>query len=137
MVEKSPLLKVSGRIPALVLHVYSMLLVVAGWGIFYFEDFGQMLMFFRALTGNTATLWDFAAESAVLSHFWLFVAGVVMCMPVYDTVRSAFLRLFPCSTALRKNISLATRLVVSVGLFILCVSLLVGATNNPFIYTRF
>ena len=137
MVEKYTLLKVSGRIPALVLHVYSMLLVVAGWGIFYFEDFGQMLMFFRALTGNTATLWDFAAESAVLSHFWLFVAGIVMCMPVYDTVRSAFLRLFPCSTALRKNISLATRLVVSVGLFILCVSLLVGATNNPFIYTRF
>ena len=42
MLEKYTLLKVIKRISKVLLHVYSLLLVIIGWGIFYFEDFGQM-----------------------------------------------------------------------------------------------
>ena len=38
---------------------------------------------------------------------------------------------------MKKNITLATRTVVSIILLTLSVALLVGATNNAFIYTRF
>lgn len=137
MVEKYTLLKVARYIPSPFLHVYSLFLVVVGWGIFYFDDFGKMQLFFNAFAGNVATFYDFTAESALLNNFWLWIVGVVMCMPVYDTVSAMFSRLFPRQGALRRNLVLATRLVVSVSLFLLSVSLLVGATNNAFIYTRF
>jgi len=41
------------------------------------------------------------------------------------------------SETLRTNIALVTRVVISLCLLFLSVALLVGATNNAFIYTRF
>lgn len=137
MVEKYTILKIARYIPSLFLRVYSLLLVVVGWGIFYFDDFGCMLKFFGAFSGNVPVLYDFTAESALMGNFWLWAAAVVMCMPVYDAVSDWFSRLMPYPTPLRKNIVLATRLVVSMALLLLCTALLVGATNNAFIYTRF
>ena len=72
-----------------------------------------------------------------MDNFWLWIVGVVMCLPVYDTVVSMYQSVFRKETALARNISLATRIVVSVALLMLSISLLVGATNNAFIYTRF
>lgn len=140
--EKYTLLKIKRYIPALLLHVYSMILVVIGWGIFYFDDFKRMTRFFDVLfagifSGKPVAIYDFTAESAVMDNFWLWIVGVVMCLPVYDTVVSMYQSVFRKETALARNISLATRIVVSVALLMLSISLLVGATNNAFIYTRF
>lgn len=135
--EKYTLLRVRDRIPSVLLHVYSLLLVVVGWGIFYFDDFGRMTAFFTAFAGNASELHDFTVESALFGNFWLWVLGVLFSLPVYDFVSRRFARLFPANTLLRRNLVLATRLVVSCVLLFLSVSLLVGATNNAFIYTRF
>ena len=135
--EKYTLLRVRDRIPSVLLHVYSLLLVVVGWGIFYFDDFGRMTAFFTAFAGNASELHDFTVESALFGNFWLWVSGVLFSLPVYDFVSRRFARLFPANTLLRRNLVLATRLVVSCVLLFLSVSLLVGATNNAFIYTRF
>lgn len=140
--EKYTLLKVKRYIPAVLLHIYSLLLVVIGWGIFYFDDFKRMTRFFDVLTagafsGTPTALYDFTAESAVMDHFWLWVVGVVMCMPVYDTMARLFHRCFSPDTRISQHLSLASRFLVSVALLVLSVALLVGATNNAFIYTRF
>ena len=140
--EKYTLLKVKRHIPSLLLHVYSMLLVVIGWGIFYFDDFKRMTQFFDVLfagafSGKSTVLFDFTAESAVMDNFWLWIAGVALCLPVYDAVSGSFHRLFKKDTTVKHTVVLATRFVVSVALLLLSVSLLVGATNNAFIYTRF
>lgn len=140
--EKYTLLKVKRYIPAVLLHIYSMLLVVIGWGIFYFDDFKRMTRFFDVLTagtfsGTTTALYDFTAESAVMDHFWLWVVGVVMCMPVYDTMARLFHRCLSPDARVSRHLSLASRFLVSVALLVLSVALLVGATNNAFIYTRF
>jgi alginate O-acetyltransferase complex protein AlgI len=121
-------------------HLYSMLLVVVGWGIFYFDDFSAMQTFFTALFGQSATASSFIDQCALLDNFWLWIASVLFCMPV----RSALGRLFTvhCSQfivhhsiyGLTRN---TLRVVVSVVLLVLSVALLVGATNNAFIYTRF
>ena len=89
--EKYTLLKIKRFIPSVLLHCYSMLLVIIGWGIFYFDDFGKMTRF----------------------------------------------RVFRRQTTLKKNLVLLTRLSVSAVLLLVSVALLVGATNNAFIYTRF
>ena len=135
--EKYTLLKIKRFIPSVLLHCYSMLLVIIGWGIFYFDDFGKMTRFFEIGFGQAATLHDFTVESALLDNFWLWVVGIVFCLPVYDTVARLFHRLFRRQTTLKKNLVLLTRLSVSAVLLLVSVALLMGATNNAFIYTRF
>lgn len=135
--EKYTLLKIMRFIPSVLLHGYSMLLVTIGWGIFYFDDFGKMTRFFEIGFGQAATLHDFTVESALLDNFWLWVVGIIFCLPVYDTVARLFHRVFKRQTTLKKNLVLLTRLSVSAVLLLVSVALLVGATNNAFIYTRF
>ncbi len=136
-IEKYTLLRVKDRIPAVFLHTYSLLAVVVGWGIFYFEDFGSMLVFFNAFVGNAATLTDFVSQSALADNCWLWVAAVVFSMPVRQWVTDATGRMLSSCDGVRKGIFLMSRLAVSVALLVLSVALLVGATNNAFIYTRF
>ena len=131
--EKYTLLKIKRFIPSVLLHCYSMLLVIIGWGIFYFDDFGKMTRFFEIGFGQAATLHDFTVESALLDNFWLWVVGIVFCLPVYDTVARLFHRVFRRQTTLKKNLVLLTRLSVSAVLLLVSVALLVGATNNAFI----
>ena len=136
MIEKYTLLRVIDRIPRVLLHVYSMLLVVAGWGIFYFDDFNQMVTFFQVFFGQTAVLVDFVDQSALLDNFWLWVVAVLFCMPVRQTTGDLVERLVGSST-LRDTLFLTSRIVLSVAILVLSAALLVGATNNAFIYTRF
>lgn len=135
MTEKYTLLRVIDRIPRICLHIYSLLLIIVGWGIFYFDDFSHMAVFFRSFFG-AGTLHDFTVESALLSNFWLWVVGIVFSMPVYDTITRLSHR-FIASDGRRAAVVASVRIVLSILLLILSVALLVGATNNAFIYTRF
>lgn len=133
--EKYTLLRVADRVPRVLLHLYSLLLVVVGWGIFYFEDFSRMGEFFSVFTGHGAPFHDFTVESAFFSNFWLWVTAVIFSMPVYDTITRLAGKW--CPTSCIGFLALTVRLLLSIALLALSVSLLVGATNNAFIYTRF
>lgn len=133
--EKYTLLRVADRVPRVLLHLYSLLLVVVGWGIFYFEDFSRMGEFFSVFTGHGTPFHDFTVESAFFSNFWLWVTAVVFSMPVYDTITRLSGKWCPASCI--GFLALTVRLLLSIALLALSVSLLVGATNNAFIYTRF
>ena len=133
--EKYTLLRVADRVPRVLLHLYSLLLVVVGWGIFYFEDFSRMGEFFSVFTGHGAPFHDFTVESAFFSNFWLWVTAAIFSMPVYDTITRLAGKWCPSSCI--GFLALTVRLLLSIALLALSVSLLVGATNNAFIYTRF
>lgn len=137
MLEKYTLLRVHDRVPRLFLHIYSLLLVVVGWGIFYFDDFGSMIVFFNAFIGNAATLTDFVSQSALTDKFWLWVTAVVFCLPVRTWAYTLTTRCFRRGGVVERGIVLVSRLAVSVVILVLSVALLVGATNNAFLYTRF
>ena len=136
MIEKYTLLRVIQRVPALLLHAYSLLLVVAGWGIFYFDDLGRMGRFFTIAFGG-ATFHDFVTQSALFDHFWLWVVALLFCMPVYQWTTAAIAWLTPAEGRLRPLVVYTGRIAVSLALLVLSTALLVGATNNAFIYTRF
>ncbi|MBQ9231681.1 MAG: MBOAT family protein [Prevotella sp.] len=136
MMEKYTLLRVHERIPAVFLHIYSMLLVIAGWGIFYFDDFHQMVVFFQSFFGNGASHFDFVDESALLDNFWLWVVAIFFCLPIRTTVGEWTDRLLGDSS-MKSVVVSTTRIILSVAILILSTALLVGATNNAFIYTRF
>ena len=135
MVEKYTLLRVINHIPRLFLHVYALLLVVIGWGIFYFEDFSQMVTFFHSFFGLNATFHDFLTQSALTDYFWLWVVAVLLSMPLRTACGRLLMRMVP--TGEHAIVTFAVRMVLSLTILTLSVALLVGATNNAFIYTRF
>ena len=137
MIEKHTLLRVADRIPSALLHAYSLLLVVVGWGIFYFDDFDRMLVFFRSLAGMGPRFNDFVSVSALTDNFWLWVMAVVLCMPVRKKGGELMARLVAAKKEAGQTALLAIRVALSLALLVLSVALLVGATNNAFIYTRF
>lgn len=135
--EKYTLLKVQRYVPDVLLHIYSLLLVLIGWGIFYFDDFGQMTHFFTAFFGQSKEFTNFISFSALTDHMALWVLALLFCMPMRRwIVRLLTLRANPEGTYYQ-GVVFTGRLVVSVTLLVLSVALLVGATNNAFIYTRF
>lgn len=135
MLEKYTLLKVINKVPKVVLHIYSLLLVVIGWGIFYFDDFGRLSIFFSSFFGDAAKQSADIIESCALTdNFWLWVVAIIFSMPVRKYA-SEFVSTRMESRA--EIITISSRIIISVTILILSVALLVGATNNAFIYTRF
>ena len=135
MLEKYTLLKVINKVPKALLHIYSLVLVVIGWGIFYFDDFGRLSTFFNSLFGDAVKQSaDIIEACAFTDNFWLWVAAIIFSMPVrkYASEYISFRM-----EAKAGKVILTSRIIISVSILILSVALLVGATNNAFIYTRF
>jgi alginate O-acetyltransferase complex protein AlgI len=137
MLEKYTILRIKDKIPSPVLHLYSLALVVIGWGIFYFDDFHSMQTFFNAFWGNAKVATDFVSESALLDNFWLWVAALLFCLPLRHVLSEFVERSCNERRVLKQSLFFAAHLSVSLVMLICSVALLVGATNNAFIYTRF
>lgn len=137
MLEKYTILKAIKYIPRIFLHIYTIFLFIVGWGIFYFDDFNKMADFFKAFFGNCNEFNNFSTETTLMNNFWLWIVAIVFCMPVYKTVSSLFDKLMGNHSAVKMSIAMLTRVLLSVILLVASVALLVGATNNAFIYTRF
>lgn len=133
MMEKYTLLKFIDRIPKVFLHIYSLLLVIVGWGIFYFDDFGQMQHFFKAFFGGATMFSDFAAVNVMSTRGWLWVMAALFCLPLREWADKWVAQWKHPRPALL----LVTRFVLAFLLLTVSVALLVGATNNAFLYTRF
>jgi len=137
MIEKYTILRIKDRVPGVLMHIYSLLLVVVGWGIFYFDDFGNMTQFFSSFVGNTVYQSDVIEQGALLDNFWLWVAAIVFSLPIRSRIVGLADRLLPGDNVLKGILFVSARVTVSVAILTLSVALLVGATNNAFIYTRF
>ena len=143
MLEKYTILRIprssslSNLLTSPLLHLYSLLLVVTGWGIFYFDDSSRMMQFFEVFFGQTETLHDYVTITALTDNCWLWVIALLLCMPIRSEGARLLQRMTSDEGSLRPALTFAVRLTVSVVLLVLSVALLVGATNNAFIYTRF
>lgn len=137
-IEKFTVIPLQKRIPSPLLHVYALLIVVIGWGIFYFDAMDSMMKFFRAFFGaGESGHWNFESEAAIFDNFWLWISAILFCLPVRSWVSSLHDRLIPSQTLLNAGISTSVKVAGGVILLLLSVTLLIGATNNAFLYTRF
>ena len=126
IIEKTFLLKVLEKTPAVLRHIYSMVAVLLGWALFYFEDMGALGAFFGRLFSFAGT--GAVAVNRILGYLPLFIVSAVAATP------------------LGKNLYLKIRdtrwgeyalLVGSALLMLMCVAVLVSQSYNPFIYFRF
>lgn len=137
MIEKYTILRHIERIPAFLLHIYSMILVVVGWGIFYFDDFGRMQQFFHSFSGHSWNGFDIIAQSTLTDNFWLWIVAIAFCLPLRGSAATCVEKLCGNAAKLKNGIFFTARMAITLVLFVCSVALLVGATNNAFIYTRF
>ena len=96
-----------------------------------------MVVFFQSFFGQVATFTDFASQTAITDNFWLWIAAIVLSMPVRSAVESFLDKHSANGNGLATTVVFTARTALSVAILVLSVALLVGATNNAFIYTRF
>ena len=125
VIEKYTVLKWK-RFPSILTRIFGHVIILLSWGIFYFEDFSKMKEFFNSLIFSKA---DFSLDSTVLlNNGWLLLVAIIFCLPVNELV---------AKIAAPKWCSVTLKIAVSGLILIVSAALLVGATNNAFIYTRF
>lgn len=110
-------------------HITTMFFVVLGWGLFYFTDFSELLVFIGQLFGRGCALYDFTTISVLCSYSVLLAACVLVSTPLPYTIYKKLISIGIIGWIIEAAIMCA--------LFTGCVALLTGATSNPFLYFRF
>ena len=113
------------RLPGLLRHPLTLLIVAFGWGIFYFTDMDLW-------QGFAARLFAFRADSAEALRFVRAYLPITLAACAAATPwPMALIR------KLREGPLALLELPVLIALFTLCTSALVSQSYNPFIYFRF
>ena len=138
LLEKYTILK--WNIPRVVGHIYSLFIILAGWAIFYFDDLGQLGLFYKAFFGFSeveSSGIPMNVESLIFDNFWIWVAAILLCMPIRRLLAEKADSYALAGPNIVSHSLLATRAIISLCILGISVALLVGATNNAFLYTRF
>lgn len=119
------------KIPLVIRHIYSKAVIIAGFGIFYFEDLDKLGTFFTKLfsTGRLIGLQD---RILLVNNVYLLILAVILTFPIIDGIRRISQRSAPVRTAAAVSLP-----AVSAALLLLTSILLVDQTSHPFLYFRF
>lgn len=118
-------------------HVYALFIIIMGRVLFYFDDLGSVGHFYQVMFGGGhAQGIDFVAQTALMNNFWLWVFGIILCLPVGEWLSKLNMKVLGESNA-SVAVDTTFKIVFGISVLVLSVALLVGATNNAFIYTRF
>lgn len=121
------------KIPLIIRHFYSKLIIIIGFGIFFFEDFSRLLDFFKNIIGlNRNALIDDALKVSFLNNLYLIIIAILLCLPLLDGIKE--LKNKSRIVAFFGN---ATAFTFKIVLLFTSSIMLVDATNNPFLYFRF
>ena len=126
ILEKVLLLKLLKKLPKAVGHVYTLLIVLMGWALFYFEDMGALGAFVARAFSFTAT--GVEGINWIVAYLPVLLVAVVAATPLA----------MQCYHRLRqKTWAQYAGIVVTAVLMLLCVAALISQSYNPFIYFRF
>ncbi len=121
------------KIPIVIRHIYSKIVIIVGFGIFCFEDLNTLGIFLRNLTPFNPNGWGGYTELISLcNNVFLIIAALICTFPLLDW----FKKLSQKSRGAEVALSVSGT-VVSVVLLLLSSILLVNATRNAFLYWRF
>lgn len=136
VVEKYTILKMKTKILMPFHRIVTLAIVLFGWAIFYFDDLGRMGEFVQIGFAQKNILHSFVTESALTDHLWLWAIALLFCLPVRHWTYAATVKAIG-NNGVSKCLFTITRICISLFMLVVSTALLVGATNNAFIYTRF
>lgn len=121
------------KIPSPIMHIYNKLIIVVGFGIFYFENLGDLGTFFGNLVGANGNAFSSAiVETSLMNNMFLIAAAILFSFPVVPKLKE-FIMKKSCGAMVTGT----AQIVCNVVLLAVSSIMLVNATNNPFLYFRF
>lgn len=133
IIEKLGLLKLLDKCPAIICHIYSLIVIVIGWVIFAVEDLGDAACYIGMMFGNTGTFVDDPFIYFLESRIWLLIACAIGSTPLPRMVCS-----FICEKFSKREVLLGImETALFMGIMVLSVAFLVSGSYNPFLYFRF
>lgn len=126
IVEKFFLKKWLEKLPAVLQHIYALLIVMLGWALFSVEDLGELGAFLLRLFRPEGT--GTYALNQILGFAPLMAAAIIGATPLGKALNDRF-----CG---HKVWRYAKLVLAALGLT-LCVAALASQSYNPFIYSRF
>ncbi len=136
-----PLRKKLERVPGIVRHILTLLLILIGWNIFYFTDATRLGDSFRVLFGLAGVGFvDHQTWILMLNSLPLAVLCLLCCTPLPQTLGGTLSVL--CATngksnGLKQYVYSLVMYLFSIALFVLSVIALAGSSFNAFLYFRF
>ena len=121
------------KIPLVIRHLYNKIIIVVGFGIFYFEDFGQLGACLKCMFGfGGHGLTDAVLQTSIMTNVFLLVIALIGCFPILELPKRAMQK----SPGAYLTFSVCGTILAAVILIVSSI-LLVNATNRPFLYLRF
>lgn len=127
MVEKAFLGRWIQKLPAILQHTYTLILVLIGWVIFAIEDLGLMLKWLQTMFAGGVWI-DHQAIFYLKNYASCLLIGIAASFPWWR----GLLEKVKTSKVLQVG-----QAVLWICLFGLCLAFLVSDTYNPFLYFRF
>lgn len=118
------------RLPRVIGTVYTFIIVMFGWGLFYFTDFSQLGIFITHAFGINAKLYDLMTVSTLTKNLWLIIVCFIAATPLPKIIYTKTLARTPAGAQIFGS-------VLMIASFAVCYIMLVGQTFNPFLYFRF
>jgi alginate O-acetyltransferase complex protein AlgI len=131
-IEKGFLLTIYSVVPSFFRYTLTLILVVFGWSLFYFEDLSKWSMF-------CSNLFNFSPNQILAFSFdlrqnlyWLIMV-VLFCIPWNELpfITNRW------QTIANNQYVFSGKILLHIVILLICTSYLVGSTYNPFLYFRF
>ena len=119
------------KIPRILRHTYTLILIIFSRAIFYFLDFGQLKTFIGNLFYSKNPI-GIGFKSDLLEHLYWFILVIILCIP-WDEI-------YTSETQVSINVNRYYQIinpVINIAMLFLATILLVNSSYNPFLYTRF
>ncbi|WP_297955259.1 MBOAT family protein [uncultured Ruminococcus sp.] len=121
------------KIPVVIRHIYSKLVIFIGFGIFYFEDIGKLGTFFRTAFGFGSNGFIAVQDKiSLINNMYLLILAVICTFPLISTIKKVSDKRF-----MSKAVISSAAAVAAVMILVVTSIMLVDSTTRPFLYYRF
>jgi alginate O-acetyltransferase complex protein AlgI len=137
IIERAGLEKLLKRLPSVLRHAYTLLVVMGGWVFFACEGFDQSFYYLKAMAGLGHPGMAVYSQEYLLQDLFLAMAwGTLFAMPLLQLINNGRDRLVARFPSMNHVIGLLQVFGLVAALIFSCI-FLASDTFNPFIYFRF
>lgn len=130
IIEKKFIFKFIDKVPSFIRLIYSNLIVLGGWMLFYFTDMGKLKEFLLVAFGQNPNGLNIIPKYQFMTHIWLIIIMAICVTPLIRIIARKLRHRFSKVYAVLLPVAVMAVLAV-------CFVLLVKQSYNPFLYFRF
>lgn len=128
ILEKFVLKKYLDRLPSFVQHIYTLFIIIIGWGLFYFTDVGQLGEFMVDLFNFGNGICGNQAFNLIMSNLPMLIIAAVASTPLAAMLYNRFEH---------TRFMWIPETLYCMGVLAVSTASLVNQSYNPFLYFRF